>query len=140
MKFSLLVISFCLVAVACIAQVERRVDLGDGYDAAMIAKPSKASFESIGHWEYLRYKERELCLLGGYALSPDKRFVAFQESNTGKVFLLDKKEHSKVELVSKFPGLVRSFDWKAKVGYLKIEIYEKEALVLRLPTVQKKKE
>ena len=126
-------------AVACVAQVERRVDLGDGYDAAMIAKPSNASFESVGHWEYLRYQEKELWLLGGYALSPDKRFVAFQESNTGKIFLLDKKEHSRVELVAKFPGLVRSFDWTAKVGFLKVEIYDKEALVLALPAFPKKK-
>jgi hypothetical protein len=120
------------------AQVERRVDLGDGYDAAMIAKPSNASFESIGHWEYLRYKEEELCLLGHYDLSPDKRFVAFQESNTGKLFLLDKKKHSRVELVAEFPGLVRQFDWKAKAGFLKIDIYEKDALMIQLPVSQKK--
>jgi hypothetical protein len=123
--------------VACSAQVERRVDLGDGYDAAMIAKPSKASFESISHWEYLRYKEKELWLLGHYDLSPDKRFVAFQESDTGKLFLLDKKEQSRVELVAEFPGLVRIFDWKSKAGFLKIEIYEKEALMIQLPVAPK---
>lgn len=132
-----LVLFLCFGA-AGLAQVERRVDLGHGYDAAMIAKPSNSSFESIGHWEYLRYKEKELCLLGHYDLSPDKRFVAFQESNTGKLFLLDKKEHSKVELVAEFPGLVRQFDWKAKAGFLKIEIYEKDALMIQLPASQKK--
>lgn len=123
---------------ACFAQVERSVDLGDGYDAAMIAKPSNSSFESIGHWEYLRYKEKELCLLGHYDISPDKRYVAFQESNTGRLFLLDKKEHSRVELVAEFPGLVRLFDWKAKTGFLRIEIYEKEPLVIQLPAPRKK--
>jgi hypothetical protein len=127
------------VTSVCVAQVEERVDLGDGYDAAVIAKPSGASFESVGHWEYLRYKEKELCLLGRYALSPDGRFIAFQESNTGKVFLLDKKEHTKVELIAKFLGLVLSYDWKAKTGFLTLEIYEKGPLVLALPPVQKKK-
>jgi hypothetical protein len=126
------------IVTAGFAQVERRVDLGDGYDAAMIAKPSKASFESIGHWEFLRYKEKELCVLGHYDLSPDKRFVAYQEASTGKLFLLDKKEHSSVELVAEFPGLVRQFDWKAKAGFLRIEIYEKEPLMLQLPAPKKK--
>ena len=120
------------------AQVERRVDLGDGYDAAMIAKPSNASFESVGHWEYLRYKEKELCVLGHYDLSPDRRFVAYQESSTGKLFLLDKKEHSSVELVAEFPGLVRQFDWQAKAGFLRVDIYEKEPLVIQLPAPKKK--
>ena len=121
------------VAIACIAQVGRCEDLGDGYDAAVIAKPSNSTFESIGHFQYLRYKEKELCNLGYYELSPDKRFIAFQEGPTGKIFLLDKKRHSQVELVSKFPGLVRKFDWKAKDGFLKIEIYEKDALMVSLP-------
>lgn len=133
----IIVLGLCLAA-ACSAQVERRVDIGDDYDVAMIAKPSKASFESIAHREYLRHKEKELYQLGHYDLSPDKRFIAFQESNTGKLFLLDKKEHTRVELVSKFPGLVRSFDWKAKAGFLKVEIYEKEALTIELPVPQKK--
>ena len=125
------------VTVACTAQVEQRIDLGDGYDAATIAKPSNASFESVGHWKYLRYKKKELCSLGYYDLSPDKRFVAFQESNSGKLFLLDKKEHSQVELMAEFPGLVRSFDWQAKVGFLKIEIYDKDTLVIPLPSKKK---
>ena len=115
------------------AQVERCVDLGDGYDAAMIAKHSNASFESTGHWQYLRYKEKEQCLLGHYDISPDKRFVAFQESDTGKLFLLDKKEHRRFELLATFPGLVRQFDWNAKVGFLRVEIYDKEPLMIRLP-------
>ena len=131
-------ILFLALASVGLAQVERRVDLGDGYDAALIAKPSKASFESIGHWEFLRYKEKELCVLGHYDLSPDKRFVAYQESSTGKLFLLDKKEHTRVELVAEFPGLVRQFDWKAKVGFLRIEVYEKEPLLLQLPAPKKK--
>ena len=104
----------------------------------MIAKPSKASFESIGHWEFLRYKEKELCILGHYDLSPDKRFVAYQEASTGKLFLLDKKEHSSVELVAEFPGLVRQFDWKAKAGFLRVEIYEKDPLMIQLPALKKK--
>jgi len=132
----LLVVS---VTVSSVAQVEQRIDLGDGYDAASIAKPSKASFESVGHWKYLRYKKKELCSLGYYDLSPDKRFIAFQESNTGKLFLLDKKEHSRVELVAEFPGLVRSFDWKAKTGFLKIEIYDKDTLMIPIPDIPKKK-
>jgi len=123
---------FC-VAIACTAQVQRREDLGDGYDAAVIAKPSNSTFESIGFFQYLRYKEKELCNLGYYEISPDKRFVAFQEGPTGTIFLLDKKERSQVALVSKFPGLVRKFDWKAKDGFLKIEIYEKDALLAPLP-------
>lgn len=40
-------------AVVCTAQVEWRVDLGDGYDAAMIEKPSSALSESNLHREYL---------------------------------------------------------------------------------------
>ncbi|MEO6874159.1 MAG: hypothetical protein ABI222_05000 [Opitutaceae bacterium] len=136
-KLALLI--WLTVAVDGIAQVERRADLGDGYDAAVIAKPSRAPFESIGNWEYLRYKGKELCLIGGYALSPDKRFIAFQESNTGKIFLMDKQEHRRVELVAEFPGLVRSFDWKTKSGFLKIEIEGKEALVLPLLAIEKNK-
>lgn len=140
MTASRILVLFLSLISAGLAQVERRVDLGDGYDAAMIAKPSKASFESIGHWEFLRYKEKELCVLGHYNLSPDKRFVAYQESSTGKLFLLDKKEHTRVELVAEFPGLVRQFDWKAKAGFLRIEIYEKEPLLIQLPAQRRNEE
>jgi hypothetical protein len=122
-------------AVVCSAQVEWREDLGDGYDAAMIEKPSNASSESNIHREYLRYKGKELCSLRRYSLSPDKRFVAYQESNTDNVFFLDKREHSTVELVAGSPGLVCNFDWEMKAGFLKIEIYHKETLVVPLPGV-----
>lgn len=125
---------FLFLAGPSLSQVERRVDLGDGYDAAVIAKPSKSSFESIGHWQYLRYKDKEICDLGPYELSPDKRYVAYQDSSTGKLLLLDKKEHSTVELVAKSPGLVRVFDWKTKAGFLRVEIYEKEPLLIQLPS------
>jgi hypothetical protein len=125
---------------SCTAQVERRVDLGDGYDAAMIAEKSNASFEGVGHWEYLRFQEKKICRLGLYGLSPDGRLIAYQEASTGKVFVLDKKACRPVEVVSDFPRLVRDFDWKAKPGYLRVEIYDKEPLVLLLPSPQKEKE
>lgn len=121
-------------------EVENLVDLGDGYDTAIIAKPSKSSFESIGHWKYLRYKEKEICHLGPCSVSPDGGFIAYQEASKGKIFFLDKKEHKQIELVSKFPGLVREFDWEVKSGYLKIEIYDKDALILPFPKKDEFKE
>jgi len=139
-RHSLIAVLVWLGATSCIAQVESRVDLGDGYDAAMIAEKSNASFESVGHWEYLRYQEKKVCRVGLYGLSPDGRLIAYQEASTGKVFVLDKKAHRPVEVVSSFPGLARDFDWKAKPGYLKVEIYDKEPLVLPLPPPQKEKE
>ena len=140
MRYVFLAALVWLGVASCAAQVERRVDLGDGYDAAMIAEKSDASFESVGYWEYLRYQEKKICRLGLYGLSPDRRLIAYQEANTGKVFVLDKKDHRPVEVVSDFPGLVRRFDWKAKPGYLKVEIYDKEPLVLPLPSPQKEEE
>ena len=140
MRYLFLAVLVWLGVASCTAQVERRVDLGDGYDAAMIAERSNASFESVGHWEYLRYQEKKICRLGLYGLSRDGRFIAYQEASTGTVFVLDKKVHRPVEVVSDFPGLVRDFDWKAKPGYLRVEIYDKEPLVLLLPSPQKEKE
>ena len=114
---------------------ERRESLGGGYADATIAESSSASWESIGHFGYLMYKGKKVCRLDDYTISPDKRFLVFKEfSETGKIFILDKKTHTKVELLSKSPGVVHKFDWKAKEGFLKIEIYDKDALFVPLPT------
>ena len=119
-------------AINCAAQddvlygVTVRENFGGGYDAATLSESSAAKFESIGHFQYLRYKGKKLCTLGDYALSPDKRFIAFQGSRESGIFLLDKKTHSLVVVASKFPGLVREFDWKAKEGFLTIRIHPKK--------------
>ena len=53
---------------------------------------------------------------------------------------MDKREHSTVELVAGSRGLVCSFDWEAKTGFFKIEIYHRETLLVPLPAVPIKKE
>ena len=39
-------------------RAEYEVDLGDGYDAAMIAKPTNAPFEALAHLLFLRHNGR----------------------------------------------------------------------------------
>ena len=114
-------------------RTEYEVDLGDGYDAAMIAKPTNAPFEALAHLLFLRHNGEELCELGSYDLSPDKRFIAYQESRTGKIFLLEKKRGTTFELINNFSGLARHFDWRTKPDFLRVEIEGKGTMEFSLP-------
>jgi hypothetical protein len=129
---------FCLIIIALSfsvldAQVERVIDLGDGYDAALIAGPSNSTFESIGHWEYLRYRQLKICRLGAYSLSPDKTLLCYQEASKGKVYVYMKSSGAKTELCSAFPGLIRHFDWVSKPGSLVLTIVDGDNIELQLP-------
>ena len=131
----------CKFGMNCVAQDLRvKLDerLGNGYDVAIVSESTSASWENIVHRRYLRYKKKKICLIGNsYALSPDKRFLVYQGGSENKIFLLDKKTHNQEELVSKSLGLVRKFDWNAKKGSLKIDIYDKEPFFVQLPITHK---
>ena len=48
----------------------RTTDLGFGFRRVVLAEPSQASFESIGHFEYLYFGDRRLCQVDACSVSP----------------------------------------------------------------------
>lgn len=134
---SLVPLAFMLIGCAASAQVERVESLGAGYDAAIIAEPSSSSFESIGHFQYLRKDGRKIVGIGAHDASPDGRYIAYQESSTAKVFIIDKTTGISRAITTDSPGLIREFDWKKEDGHLWVSIYDKEAMRFKIPEFKK---
>jgi len=55
--FSLLMIPLLFSGCATASRVERTTDLGFGFRRVVLAEPSRSSFESASHFEYLFYND-----------------------------------------------------------------------------------
>ncbi len=101
-------------------KVERIEDLGFGFRRVLLAKPSGSNFESIGHWEYLYYRDQELCLLGECSVSPSGSYVIFQDGRSGNLFLYRRADGRQTQLTSQFVALVKRFDWDENAGRVEV--------------------
>ena len=85
---SLVVLPLFLSACTSVPQVERTTDLGFGFRRVVLAEPSSSSFESIGHFEYLYYRDLRLCHLGDCSVSPSGSYVIYQDGPSGYLFFV----------------------------------------------------
>ena len=108
---SLVVLPLFLSACASTPRVERTTDLGFGFRRVVLAEPSSSSFESIGHFEYLYYRDRKLCHLGHCSVSQSGSYVIYQDGPAGYLFLFRRADGRLTQLTSQFVALVDTFEW-----------------------------
>jgi hypothetical protein len=99
--------------------VERRQDLGFGFHRDVIAMQNPPGFfESVGHFEFLFYRQRKLCQLDECAVAPSGKAVVYQDGPSGNLFLFRPADGKPVPLTRKFPGLVDQFEWHEGEGFI----------------------
>jgi hypothetical protein len=91
--------------------VEQTIDLGSGFRRVVIAEAAKSSFESVGHFGYLYYKDLRLCRVGNCSVSPSGKFAIYQDGPSGIVFLFRREDAKVTRLTNKFIAYANSFDW-----------------------------
>ena len=109
--FSLVLLPLFLSACASTPRVERTTDLGFGFRRVVLAEPSSSSFESVGHFAYLYYRDRRLCHLGDCSVSPSGSYVIYQDGPSGNLFLFRRADSRLIQLTSQFVALVDTFEW-----------------------------
>jgi hypothetical protein len=90
---------------------ERTTNLGFGFRRVVLAEPSSSSFESLGHFEYLYYRDQRLCHLGDCSVSPSGSYVIYQDGPSGSLFLFRRADSRLIQLTSQFVALVDTFEW-----------------------------
>jgi len=93
------------------AVVEQTTDLGFGFQRVLMAEPDKASLERIEHFEYLYYRDRRLCQVGAFSVSPSGRYAIYQDGPSGNLFLFRRADGRLTQLTSHFIALAVSFQW-----------------------------
>jgi hypothetical protein len=107
---------FLLVACATNSQVERTTNLGFGFRRVVVSEPSHSSFESIGHFEYLYFRDHRLCHLGQYSISPSGKFAVYHDGPSGCLFLFCSADGKQTQLTSQFVALVDRFEWHEDIN------------------------
>src|SRR5271154_6177165 len=97
MKRSIAVILSTL-PMLCAAEVERTEDLGFGFRREMRSESSSSSFESVGHFEYLFYRDQKICQVGSCSVSPSGKFAIYQDGPSGKIFLYRRADRKVTQL------------------------------------------
>jgi hypothetical protein len=87
-------------------------ELGFGFRAVTrsVENPP-SSFEGIGHFGFLYFREQELSQANIYSVSPSGRYVVYQDGPSGDIVLFSANSR-KTRVVQKYPGaLVADFKW-----------------------------
>ena len=72
--------------------VERRTNLRFGFHRDIIAEQNlPGSFESVGHFEYLFYRDKKLARLDDCLVSPSGDSIVYQEATTGNIFVYNRR-------------------------------------------------
>lgn len=112
----LAVLPLFLSACSSTPRAERTTNLGFGFRRVVLAEPSSSSFESIGHFEYLYYRDRRLCHLGDCSVSPSGSYVVYQDGPSGNLFLFRRADGRLSQLTSQFVALVDTFEWHEDIS------------------------
>ena len=97
--------------------VERSRNLGFGFHRDVIAEaapPNAQVFESVGHFEYLFYRDQKLAALNSCEclLAPDGHAIVYQEGHTGNIFMFERDSGKTMQLTEEFPGLAMKMKWQ----------------------------
>jgi hypothetical protein len=118
MRSPLFAVALFFVAVVATAETK---DLGFGFRRVTIAESNPPnSFESVGYFEYLFYRDRKLARLDECSVSPHGDSVVYQEASSGNIFLFRRAASKTTQLTRKFPGLAYRFAWHEPEGYISI--------------------
>lgn len=99
--------------------LERRANLGFGFHRDIIAEQNPPGFfESVGHFEYLFYRDKKLDRLDDCLVSPSGDSIVYQEAASGNIFVFNRRSDTTTRLTKKFPGLANRFVWHERDGYV----------------------
>jgi hypothetical protein len=118
--FALAAMLLFLGACATGSRVEKTTDLGFGFRRVTMAQPSHSSFESIGHFEYLYFHDRQLCQVGACSVSPSGQYAIYQDGPSGNLFLFSPKDGSPIQLAPPFVALVDTFEWHEEARMVRV--------------------
>ena len=120
--FVLLLMVACCRAETPRLGVERSRDLGHGFHRDVIAQQNPPGFfESVGHFEYLFYRDRKLCQLSfDCAVAPSGTAIVYQDGPSGLIFLFRPAEGRPVQLTQKFFGIIDQYDWHESEGFIHV--------------------
>jgi len=99
--------------------VERVRDLGHGFRRVLIAEQNPPGvFESVGHFEYLYYRERRLSQANEAAIAPSAKAIVYQDGPSGNIFVFRRTDGGITQLTKSFPGLVNRYVWHEPEGVI----------------------
>lgn len=107
-----------------IPRVEGVHHLGFGFRRLSLAEPSGVDFESIGHWDYLYYRNQRLCMLGDCSVSPSGNHVIFQDDErSGNLFLYRRADGQQTQLTNWLQDVatVKRFEWHENEGTVEVQ-------------------
>jgi hypothetical protein len=115
-----MLLAFVVMLGGCInlAAVEDRQDLGFGFHHDVIAQSTVNPSESIGHFDYLFYRNRKLSQSDKFAVAPSGAAIVYQDGPSGNIFVFRRKQNNITQLTSTFPGLVDGFVWHEGKGHI----------------------
>ncbi len=96
--------------------MEQTTELGFGFRRIVLAEPVETPFESIGHFEYLYYKDQRLCQLGACSVSPSGRYAIYQDGPSGRLFIFSSADIKVTQLTGDFIAFADSFQWHEDVN------------------------
>jgi hypothetical protein len=123
---SLIALIFLLVtsAYAIEPQIEKSVDLGNGFRRVTIAESSNSTFESIGHFEYLFYKDRKISQLGVCSISKNGTTAIYQDAKSGYIYIFKITDSAPIQITNWYFGPVSRFFWKDNPNEIDLELYD----------------
>jgi len=133
MKFFPAIFLFCIgTAWAIQPTIEGTKELGNGFRFLTIAKDSNSTFESIGHFQYLYYKETQISQSDTCSVAKDGKFAIYQDGPSGNIFVFFPSQKKSIQLTKKFPGLVSEFIIKSE-NTVAARLYDHPTLTLTIP-------
>ncbi|WP_132982843.1 hypothetical protein [Thermomonas haemolytica] len=117
---SIAILILAIAATACamsprspaIKGIEASRSLGHGFWLITAAEEVQGSFESIGHFGYCYYRNKNLGRCDRMWPSPSGQFAVYQAASTGHIFLFDTHTGLSTQLTQEFPGLMWSASWR----------------------------
>jgi len=109
----LLLFTYTILMGGCfsIPKTESTEDLGHGFHHDVIAERTANSSESIGHFDYLFYRNQRLSRSRKFAVASSGRGIVYQEEPSGNIFVFHRDQRAFKQLTSTFPGIIERFDW-----------------------------